>query len=62
MAHDLPSTSIVGAIDTVTAKFNRCRNRVWAAARSLGAKKRDELLQILATANVEQTGGHKEHD
>jgi hypothetical protein len=62
MAHDPPSASIVGAIETVTAKFSLCRNRVWAAATSLGAKKRDQLLQIPATANVEQTGGHKGHD
>src|SRR3984957_6403282 len=61
MAHDPPSASIVGAIEMVTTKFNLCRNRVWAVARSLPAMKQDLLLQIPTTVGVKQTGGHKGH-
>jgi hypothetical protein len=60
MAQDLPS--IVGAIEAITAKYELCRNRVWEVTRSLEGKERDQLLQILATAKVEQTGSYEGHD
>ncbi|KAF3903899.1 Ankyrin-3 [Dactylellina cionopaga] len=62
MAFALPSESIVGMIERVTAKFDLCQNRVWEVARSLDPEKREKLLEIPYSVRVTQAGSHKGHD
>jgi hypothetical protein len=62
MADALPSESIVATIEEVAAKFELCRNRVWEIASSLDAKKRNKLLQIPSSIQVEKAGRHEDHD
>src|SRR5271170_4554736 len=53
---------ILDAMEELTTKFQFCRNRVWAVAKTLSPTDRDLLLQIPLSQEIQHRGRHDGHD